>query len=80
MAWCKLDIYYLGCINGFYLVFALITKDFRERFNKLFHFDKVPILSVLSTFILVAFAWIFFRANGVHSAILYCKAYIYRYT
>jgi alginate O-acetyltransferase complex protein AlgI len=51
----------------------LITKDFRDRFNKLFHFDKVPILSVLSTFILVAFAWIFFRANGVHSALYIVK-------
>ncbi len=62
-----------GALHGFYLVFALITKDFRGRFNKLFHFDKVPILSVFSTFILVAFAWIFFRANGVHSAFYIIK-------
>jgi D-alanyl-lipoteichoic acid acyltransferase DltB (MBOAT superfamily) len=57
-----------GALHGFYLVFALITKDYRERFNKLFHFDKVPILSVLSTFVLVAFAWIFFRAKDVNTA------------
>lgn len=63
----------LGALHSFYLVFALITKDFRERFNKLFHFDKVPILSVFYTFILVAFAWIFFRANGVHSAFYIVK-------
>jgi len=56
-----------------YLVFALITKEIRERFNKLFHFDKVPILSVLSTFILVTFAGIFFRANGGHSAFYIAK-------
>lgn len=62
-----------GALHGFYLVFALITKDFRERFNKLFHLDKVPILSVLSTFILVAFAWIFFRANSVHTAFYIAK-------
>ncbi len=62
-----------GALHGFYLVFALLTKDFREKFNKLFHFDKVPILSVISTFILVAFAWIFFRANSVDSALYIVK-------
>lgn len=62
-----------GALHGFYLVFALITKDFRDRFNKLFHFDKMPILSVLTTFVLVAFAWIFFRANSVHSAFYIVK-------
>ena len=62
-----------GALHGFYLVFGLITKIFRARFNKLFHFDKMPILSVSSTFILVAFAWIFFRANGVFSALYIVK-------
>jgi len=57
-----------GALHGFYLVFSLITKDFRGRINRLFHFDKVAFLSVLSTFSLVAFAWIFFRANSVQSA------------
>jgi len=57
-----------GALHGFYLVFSLITKDFRGKINRLFHFDKVPFLSVLSTFSLVAFAWIFFRANSVQSA------------
>jgi len=62
-----------GALHGFYLVFALITKDFREKFNKLFFIDKIPLLSVLTTFILVAFAWIFFRANNVQSAIYITK-------
>ncbi|HEY6144245.1 MAG TPA: MBOAT family O-acyltransferase [Flavobacterium sp.] len=62
-----------GALHGFYLVFALITKDFRGKFNKLFHFDKAPLLSVFTTFILVAFAWIFFRANDVHSALYIVK-------
>lgn len=62
-----------GALHGFYLVFALITKKIRDRFNEIFHFDKLPILSVLSTFVLVAFAWIFFRANGVHSAFYIAK-------
>jgi len=57
-----------GALHGFYLVFSLITKGFRGKINRWFHFDKVPFLSVLTTFTLVAFAWIFFRANSVQSA------------
>jgi len=57
-----------GALHGFYLVFSLITKKFRGKINRLLHFDKVPFLSVMTTFILVAFAWIFFRANNVQSA------------
>lgn len=62
-----------GALHGFYLVFGLITKDFREKLNRLFRFDKVPFLSVLTTFILVSFSWIFFRANGVHAAFYIVK-------
>jgi len=62
-----------GALHGFYLVFGLITKDFREKFDKLFRFDKVPFLSVLTTFVLVSFSWIFFRANGVDSAFYIVK-------
>lgn len=62
-----------GALHGFYMIFALITKDFRKKFNTFFHFDKVPFLSVLTTFILVAFAWIFFRANDVDSALYIAK-------
>lgn len=57
-----------GALHGFYMVFALMTKNFRGRINRFLHLDKVPFLSVLSTFVLVAFAWIFFRANTVQSA------------
>lgn len=62
-----------GALHGFYLVFALLTKGFREKFNKIFFLDKVPIISVLTTFALVAFAWIFFRANDVQSAFYIAK-------
>lgn len=62
-----------GALNGFYLVLSLITKDLRKKLNKLFHFDKLPLLSVFSTFCLVAFAWIFFRAKEVQSAFYIAK-------
>jgi alginate O-acetyltransferase complex protein AlgI len=57
-----------GALHGFYLVFALITKNFREKINKVLHFDRIPLLSVLTTFVFVTFAWIFFRANNVNTA------------
>ena len=50
-----------------------MTKGFREKFNKIFFLDKVPIISVLTTFALVSFAWIFFRANDVQSAFYIAK-------
>lgn len=53
-----------GALHGFYLVFALMTTKLRAR---LFPF-RIPFLSGLSTFGLVAFAWIFFRAKDVESA------------
>jgi len=58
-----------GSIHGFYLVFALITAKYRDYLNKLFYINKFQFISVISTFILVAFAWIFFRANNVSTAI-----------
>ena len=62
-----------GALHGFYLVFGLITKDFREKFNKLLSLDNIPFLPALTTFVLVAFAWIFFRANNVHSSLYIVK-------
>lgn len=62
-----------GALHGFYLVFGLITQKYRDRFNQLLRIDKVPIISTISTFVLVAFAWIFFRANSVDSAFYIVK-------
>lgn len=62
-----------GALHGFYLVFSLLTKEYRTKFNKILLLDKVPLLSVLSTFILVSFAWIFFRANSVTTALYIIK-------
>lgn len=57
-----------GALHGFYLVFAIITKNKRDKLNKLFRVDKIPFISVITTFFLVAFAWVFFRANKVSDA------------
>lgn len=61
-----------GALNGFYLVFAIATRKFRDKLNKLSGIDRVPWLNqtfqILTAFVLTCFAWIFFRANNVSEA------------
>lgn len=65
-----------GALHGFYVVSGRITRDLRAKFAKLFHLSKAPLLSVLITFTLVSFAWIFFRANDEKAAI-YISTHIF---
>ncbi|MEO7047111.1 MAG: MBOAT family O-acyltransferase, partial [Ferruginibacter sp.] len=66
-----------GALNGFYLVFAIISQNFRTKINRLIGIEQLPklnhVLQVLITFILVTFAWIFFRSNTVEDAFLIIK-------
>jgi len=61
-----------GAINGFYLVFALVTQDVRTKLTRLSGLQNFPRLNlfiqVSTTYILACFAWIFFRANNIHQA------------
>jgi D-alanyl-lipoteichoic acid acyltransferase DltB (MBOAT superfamily) len=61
-----------GGLNGFYLVFAIITKKLRAKFVKITGLVKLSgfnqFLQIITTFVLVCFAWIFFRANNVNDA------------
>lgn len=63
-----------GALNGFYLVFAIISQGFRNGISKITGIDKLPklnhFLQVLLTFSLTCFAWIFFRANTINDAFL----------
>jgi alginate O-acetyltransferase complex protein AlgI len=65
-----------GAINGFYLVFALITQKYRNQANALL-LDKIPLVKnavqIGSTFLLCCFAWIFFRATSMEQAIYIVK-------
>ena len=66
-----------GALHGFYLVFARATKDFRKRINNQTGIAKINWLNntidVTITFILVAFAWIFFRAANMKAAFYIIK-------
>jgi alginate O-acetyltransferase complex protein AlgI len=63
-----------GTLNGFYLIFAIVTEKWRKGFNKLIQIDRVPkfhnVVQIVITFLLSCFAWIFFRANNTHDAFL----------
>jgi len=59
-----------GALHGFYLVFAIVTEkisivpsSFKQKFP-----DINGLIQIFSTFALVMFAWIFFRANNLHDA------------
>jgi D-alanyl-lipoteichoic acid acyltransferase DltB (MBOAT superfamily) len=66
-----------GALHGFYLIFALFTKDTRKKINKVTGIEKIHWLNntinVITTFILVTVAWVFFRANNIKDAFYIVK-------
>jgi alginate O-acetyltransferase complex protein AlgI len=59
-----------GALHGFYLIFAQL----RDRFyGKSFIPESFKIAHIVGTFILVMFAWIFFRAENLTDALLVFK-------
>ena len=66
-----------GALNGFYLVFALVTQGARDKINKITGLAKFPVvhrwIQILITFVLTCFAWVFFRANNLNDALLIIK-------
>jgi D-alanyl-lipoteichoic acid acyltransferase DltB (MBOAT superfamily) len=66
-----------GSLNGFYLVFAIISQNLRAKIVNLSGLNKIPrlhlFLQIFITFILSCFAWIFFRANNFSDSILIIK-------
>ncbi len=61
-----------GGLNGFYLVFALWTKELREKIIHTIKLDRFPniqnAVKVIISFNLICFSWIFFRATSFTSA------------
>ncbi|HMI00878.1 MAG TPA: MBOAT family O-acyltransferase [Pedobacter sp.] len=62
-----------GVLHGLYLIFETITKKARKRIADILDIGKVNILSVIFTFALVTFAWIFFRAQNIDIAVYIVK-------
>jgi alginate O-acetyltransferase complex protein AlgI len=61
-----------GALHGFYLVFALASADARAKLHRRIGLDRIPALhkagQIVTTFGLVTFAWIFFRADSIGDA------------
>lgn len=60
-----------GALHGLYLIFGIFSKNLEKRYFPSFA-DKnknlVYFYNVIVTFVLVVFAWIFFRANNINDA------------
>jgi alginate O-acetyltransferase complex protein AlgI len=56
-----------GALHGFYLIFAILTASFRQSAIGFIGLNRFPTLlkisQIITTFCLVSFAWIFFRAD-----------------
>lgn len=61
-----------GGLNGFFILMSHLTKNLRQEILKIIPMQKFPFFQkafqVSVTFVLVSFAWIFFRANHVQDA------------
>jgi alginate O-acetyltransferase complex protein AlgI len=61
-----------GALHGGYLVIGALTQQARQRLAHLLRLDLLPrlhaLLRVATTFALVCFAWIFFRAENMSQA------------
>ncbi len=66
-----------GALHGIYLITGIVTKDFREKFVKLSGLFRLrflhKIIQIVITFTLVGFSWIFFRADGLDTALYIVK-------
>jgi D-alanyl-lipoteichoic acid acyltransferase DltB (MBOAT superfamily) len=70
-----------GLLHGFYFVISALTESSRGSLSALIGLDRWPrlqaALSTLTTFSLVTFAWIFFRATSLADA-LYISGHLAR--
>lgn len=63
-----------GALNGFYLIFALATKNIRIKSNSLLGLSKNKFMNhsfqIIVTIFLVGISWVFFRSNSIEDALL----------
>jgi D-alanyl-lipoteichoic acid acyltransferase DltB (MBOAT superfamily) len=61
-----------GALHGLFITFSGISEEPRRRIREYLHVERVPALHACVrmsiTFVLVCFAWIFFRANSLSDA------------
>ncbi|MCB9170611.1 MAG: MBOAT family protein [Flavobacteriales bacterium] len=61
-----------GALHGLYLIFAIVSTEWRDRLGRMIGLDKAPVLNaavqITITLVLVLLGWVFFRANHVRDA------------
>lgn len=66
-----------GCLHGIYQILGEMTKKMRMKLPKLLHMKtdcfSFKLGQIIINFLLVDFAWMFFRANNLGDAFLICK-------
>lgn len=66
-----------GGLHGIMRIFGELTLGWRNKLAKVLHYDNTTfatkVFKGLCTFALVTLAWIFFRAESVHQAVLMIK-------
>ena len=66
-----------GAINGFYIVFALITRNLRNRIWDKTGIPQIPFLNtaiqIITTFTLIGFSRVFFRSENLGQAVAIIK-------
>jgi alginate O-acetyltransferase complex protein AlgI len=69
-----LDFLIWGLLFGIYLTYANWTLEFNKKLRKRLHISKKSafyrVYGILITFLLVTFAWIFFRTNNITDTFL----------
>jgi alginate O-acetyltransferase complex protein AlgI len=65
-----------GALHCFYMIFGHLTNKIRNKTEHVLFKRKLPVLSIITTFCLVSFAWIFFRADSLSNA-LYISSHIF---
>jgi D-alanyl-lipoteichoic acid acyltransferase DltB (MBOAT superfamily) len=67
-----------GMLFGVYLTYSNWTRELHKRFRKRFHIRKTSKIyifyKILMTFMLILFAWIFFRADNLQVALQIVKS------
>lgn len=66
-----------GGLNGLYQVLGMVLMPLRKKMSSLLHVHEDAfshrLLKTVTTFLLIDFTWIFFRADNLHKAIVLIK-------
>ncbi len=70
-----------GFLHGIYQIIGALTINTRHKFYKLIHIDRYEkvhnFLKIVTTFILVTIAWIFFKSNSIYEGFNYVKCMLF---